>query len=217
MLVRLLEELLDDPLALPDPLAEDVRHGDVEERHLVLVGDGPDEEGLPAARGAVEEDAPGRLQVDLLEEGLLLVRQDDHVPHPLDGLVEAADVRVADVGPLAQEEGLHLQVREHLQELEGGGQEGDLEAGLDGAQPPAVHLDDPLVHLPLDGDHRAAVEDLDDLRDDALVLPLPHLHDGVGLGVDPHVLAQLQLPLVHRPQGDLQELVGPGGDDLVRL
>src|SRR5207245_310463 len=50
LLVRLTEDLLDDALALPDPLREDVRDADVEEGHVVLRRDRLHEQRLAATR-----------------------------------------------------------------------------------------------------------------------------------------------------------------------
>ncbi len=209
------EDLLRDPLALPHPLGEDVCHADVEEGHGVLRRDGPDHEGLPAAGRAVEEDAPRRLEVHLLEELLLLEGEDDHVLDALDGLVQAADHAVGHAGPLAQQEALHLRVGHDLQDLHGGGEEGDLVARLDGLGRLGVALDDALLQVALRGDNEGVLLNLLNLPHNAPMKLLGPLHDGVGLGVDPHVLADAELVLVHEAGGDLQHLAGSGHHDLV--
>src|SRR2546422_887266 len=79
LLVRLTEYLLDDALALPDPLREDVRDADVEEGHVVLRRDRLHEQRLAATRGTVEQDPARRLEGDLREQLRLLVREHDDV------------------------------------------------------------------------------------------------------------------------------------------
>src|SRR6267143_48887 len=76
LLVRLPEDLLDDPLALPYPLREDVGDADVEEGHVVFRRDRLHEQGLPAAGRSVEQDAARRLEGNLREQLGLQVRED---------------------------------------------------------------------------------------------------------------------------------------------
>src|SRR5205807_6921271 len=94
LLMRLPENLLDNALALADPLRQDVGDADVEERHVVLRRDRLHEQRLAAAGRPVEQDAAGGLERDLLEQLRLLVRQDDDVLDPLDRLHEPADLPV---------------------------------------------------------------------------------------------------------------------------
>src|SRR5207244_12423009 len=118
LLVRLAEDLLDDALALPDPLREDVRDADVEERHVVLRRDRLHEERLAATRGTVEQNPARRLEGDLSEQLRLLVRQDDDVLDALDRFHEPADLAVRHVRFLAEEQGLDLEVREDVEDFQ---------------------------------------------------------------------------------------------------
>src|SRR6266852_3070068 len=144
LLVRLAEDLLDDALALPDPLREDVRDADVEERHVVLRRDRLHEEGLVATRGTVEQDAALRLERDLREQLRLLVREHDDVLDPLDRLHEPADLAVRHVRLLAEEQGLDLEVREDVEDLHRRRQDADLESGLELLEYVLVAIDQAL-------------------------------------------------------------------------
>ena len=103
-----LEHQPDVPLGLTDVLVEQLRTLDVEEvalalglgvaeRHLLgeRVGDRLGDEGLAAAGRAVEQHALGRLELVLLEQVGVQVRQLDGVADLLDLAAEPADVFVA--------------------------------------------------------------------------------------------------------------------------
>ena len=72
------------------------------------VGDRLGDQRLAAARRAVQQDALRRLELVLLEEIAVEVRELDRVLDHLDLLVEAADVVVGDVGDLLEHELLDL-------------------------------------------------------------------------------------------------------------
>ena len=118
---RPLEDEADLALGLADVLVEELRALDVEEegagaRVAGLLGDPLGErvrhrlgdERLAAARRAVEEDALRRLELVLVEQVRVEVRQLDRVLDLLDLVVEAADVVVGDVGDLFEDELLDL-------------------------------------------------------------------------------------------------------------
>ncbi len=215
LLVRLAEDLLDDPLALADPLRQHVRDADVEERHVVLRRDRLHEERLAAARRAVQQDAARRLEGDLGEELGLLVREDDDVLDALDRLRQPADRAVLDVRPLAEQQGLDFEVWQDVEDLHRRRQDADLEPGLQLLVDALVAVDEPLLHVALDRDDELAVHHVRDLRDHALVADGAPLDDRVGLRVDPHVLPDAELRLVDEACRDLQQLRRAGDDDLV--
>src|SRR5207245_653935 len=129
LLVRLSEDLLDDALALPDPLREDVRDADVEEGHVVLRRDRLHEQSLPATRRTVQQDPAWRLEGDLREQLRLLIRQDDDVLDPLDRLRESANLHVGHVRFLAEQERLALEAQEAREERHRRRQDADLVSG----------------------------------------------------------------------------------------
>src|SRR5437667_2773179 len=199
LLVRLAEDLLDDPLALPDPLRQDVRDADVEERHVVLRRDRFHEQRLPTPGRAVQEDAARRLEGDLLEQFRLLVREHDDVLDPLDRLREPPDLRVLHVRLLPQEERLDLEVREDIEHLHRRREDADLESGLQLLVDVLVAIDQAFLHIPFDRDDELAVQHVDDFRDDAFVPDRAALDDRVRLRVAPAVLAHADVGLVHEP------------------
>ena len=83
------------------------------------VRDGLGDQRLAATRRAVEQDALRRLELVLLEEVAVEVRQLDRVLDHLDLLVEAADVVVGDVGDLFEHELLDLGPRQLLEQQAG--------------------------------------------------------------------------------------------------
>ena len=129
LLPRPLEDQADLALGLADVLVEELGALDVEE-----VGAGRRVAGLLATRcasefatalaisvlpqpgRAVEQDALRRLQLVLVEQVGVEVRQLDRVLDLLDLVVEAADVVVGDVGDLFEHELLDLGPREPLDE-----------------------------------------------------------------------------------------------------
>ena len=121
LLARALEDQADLALGLADVLVEELGALDVEEvragrRVAGLLGDALGErvrdrlgdERLAATRRAVQQDALRRLELVLLEEVAVEVRELDRVLDHLDLLVEAADVVVGDVGDLFEHELLDL-------------------------------------------------------------------------------------------------------------
>src|SRR5437899_7378744 len=215
LLVRLAKDLLDDALALPDPLREDLRDADVEEGHVVLRRDRLHEQRLAATRRAVEQDPAWRLEGDLREQLRLLIREHDDVLDPLDRLHEPADLAVRHVRLLAEEEGLDLEVREDVEDLHRRRQDADLESGLELLEDVLVAIDQPLLHVPFHGDHELAVQHVDDLRDHALVAHRAAFHDRVRLRVHPDVLADAELRLVDQAGRDLEQFGRARDDNLV--
>ena len=123
-LLGALEDLADLPLGLADVLVQqlgalhvqEVGAGVVATRPLAdLVGerlrDGLRDQRLAAARRPVEQDALRRLELVLVEELRVQERQLDRVADVLDLALEAADVLVADVGDLLEDELLDLLAR----------------------------------------------------------------------------------------------------------
>src|SRR5438093_4592737 len=217
LLVRLAENLLDDPLRLPDPLRQDVRDADVEERHVVLRRNRFHEQRLPTPGRAVQEDAARRLEGNLLEQVRLLVREHDDVLDPLDRLREPPDLRVLHVRLLPQEERLDLEVREDIEHLHRRREDANLESGLQLLVDVLVAIDQAFLHIPFDRDDELAVQHVDDFRDDAFVPDRAALDDRVRLRVDPDVLAYAALGLVHEPGRDLQQFRRPRHDHLVSV
>ena len=80
------------------------------------VGDRLRDERLAATGRAVQQDALRRLQLVLLEQVAVEVRQLDRVLDHLDLLVEAADVVVGDVGDLFEHELFDLGPRQLLEQ-----------------------------------------------------------------------------------------------------
>ena len=93
------------------------------------VGDGLGDERLAAARGPVEQDALGRLQLVLVEELGVEVRELDRVLDRVDLVVETADVVVGDVGDLLEHELLDLGPRDALDEQAGAAVHQEVVAG----------------------------------------------------------------------------------------
>ena len=108
-------------LGLADVLVEQLGPLDVEEVERTLrlpvssatfwderVRHGLGDQGLAAPRRTVEQDALGRGQLVVLEQRAVQVGQLDRVGDGLDLLVESADVGVADVGDLFEDQLLGL-------------------------------------------------------------------------------------------------------------
>src|SRR6266699_2815077 len=129
LLARALEDEADLALGLADVLVEQLRALDVEEvrpRRAVArllghalrerVGHGLGDERLAATGRAVQEDPLRRLELVLVEQVGVEVRELDGVLNLVDLLVEPADVRIRDVGHLFEDELLDLGAREAFDE-----------------------------------------------------------------------------------------------------
>ena len=139
-----LEDQPDVALGLADVLVEQLGALDVEEVGLPLlaglrrdllgqrVGDRLGDQGLAAAGRAVEQHALGRLELVLLEEVGVEVRQLDRVADLLDLAAEAADLLVGDVGDLFEDELLDLGLRDLLVDVAGARLEQQGVAGAEG-------------------------------------------------------------------------------------
>src|SRR6266550_504724 len=180
LLARALEDQADLALGLADVLVEQLRALDVEEvrpRRAVArllghalrerVGHGLGDERLAATGRAVEEDPLRRLELVLVEQVGVEVRQLDGVLDLVDLLVEPADVRVRDVGHLFEDELLDLGAREAFDEHSRAGLDQKMVAG---AKPLAQQAAGELAHAFLVGasDHERATSVLEQLleRDD---------------------------------------------------
>lgn len=140
--------------------------------------------------GAVEQDALGRPEFVLLEEVGVEVRELDRVADHLDLVAQAADLLVADVRYLFEDEFLDLALRYDFVDVPGSGFEQEGVAGAD--DDVQEGLGEPyhpfLVGVPLYQGALAVLEDLlegDDVAD-ALVL---HGLDHVESFVEHHFLA----------------------------
>ena len=158
------------------------------------VGHGLGDEGLAAAGRAVEQDALGRRELVLAEQGPVQVRQLDGVGDGLDLGVEAADVRVGDVGHLLEHELLDLGARQLLhQQLRAGLHEHGVAGTQVDAQKAVGELDHPLLVGPgVDDGPAAVLEELLQRDDLAGVLPLTG-QDDVERLVQDDFLAPAQL------------------------
>ena len=120
-LLRALEDLADLALGLADVLVEQLGALHVQEVAACVVAagalgdllgerlrDGLRDQRLAAPGGSVEQDALRRLQLVLVEQLRVQERQLDGVADRLDLALEAADVLVADVGDLLEDELLDL-------------------------------------------------------------------------------------------------------------
>src|SRR5262245_5857422 len=158
------------------------------------VGDGLGDERLAASRRAVEQDPLRRLQLVLVEQLGIQVRQLDGVLDLVDLVVEAADVRVRDVGDLFEDELLDLRARQALDEHTRSGLHQQVVAG---PQPLAEQLAGELADTLLVGaaDHErapAVVEQLLERDDLARDLVAARQHDVQRL-VEHDLLTALQL------------------------
>ena len=106
MMLRKNDRAVVSPVLLTDALRE-------------RVGDRLGDEGLAAARRAVEQDALRRLQLVLVEHLGVEVRELDRVLDRVDLVVETADVVVGDVGDLLEHELFDLGPRDALDEQAG--------------------------------------------------------------------------------------------------
>src|SRR3954447_17996183 len=205
LLPRALEHEPDVPLGLADVLVEQLRSLDVEEVGPTLalaalrdllgqrVGDRLRDQRLATPRRAVEQDALRRLELVLEEQLLVQERQLDGITDLLDLVAEAADVGVADVRHLFEDELLDLALRDALVGPAGPGVDEQRVARAQGLVDDRVgkHDDALFVGVPDDQGAVAAFEDLLEQDDVTLALELAHLHDVERL-VEHDLLAALQ-------------------------
>ena len=131
------EDQPDVPFGFADVLVQQFRALDVQEvaLHVRLagalgraggqgVGDGLGDQGLAAARRAVQQDALGRLEPVFAVQVRVQERQFDGVADLLDLRPQAADVLVGDVRDLFEDQVLHLGARDLLQRVAGAGVDG---------------------------------------------------------------------------------------------
>ena len=169
---------------------------------------------LAAARRPVEQDSLGRLELVLLEQVAVQVRQLDRVLDHLDLLVEAADVVVRHVGNLLEHEILHLGTRELLEQQSGAALHQEVVAGVQLlAEQLFGELADALfVGAPHDERALAVFEELLERDDLARDLVGPREHDVEGF-VEHDLLAAPEIVGVELGvQRDAH--LAPGGEDV---